>query len=420
MKGFMCLCIMIVLSPWVYAQVDTSSLNADELFTIAREKAFNGQREDGRRFCRMALEKNPGYDEIAVFMGRTYAWDGQRDSARLVFQSVLAKEPGHVDASLALADVELWDDKPQEAIGVLDKSLTVYPNRYELIYKKAKALVNAKNDSAALLLLSRAIELQPGCKECIELRQSIKGRKFKHTLTVNVAGDFYENYYDPMYFSYVQFGTTTKLGGIIGRVNYAHRFDDDGIQPEIDFYPGLWKGAYGYVNYGFTTSTLFSKHRVGGEVYQSLPKSFEASLGLRYLYFDPSSDVTIYTASLGWYIKDYWLNARTYITPDFGTFSNSYNFTARKYFADANNYISLQVGAGFSPDARRIQTNVGLDTGNDIYFLKSQRVNLGFQKTIRYNMMLNAEVYYSNQELSFSYGEYINVLGFTTGLKIRL
>lgn len=418
MKGFVGLCFLFLFVPLVYAQVDTSSMNADELYSIAREMAFNGQREDGRRLCRMALEKNPGYDEIIVFMGRTYAWDGKRDSARYLFKEVLNKKPGQVDATLALADVELWDDKPMEAILFLDKSLQVYPNNYELIYKKAKALVSAQKDEEALLLLSRAIELQPGCKECIELRRSIKGRKLKHTLTVNVAGDYYSKRFNPMYYSFVQFGTTTKMGGIIGRVNYAHRFDDDGIQPEVDFYPGLWKGAYGYVNYGFTTSSLFPTHRFGGEIYQSLPKSLEASLGMRYLNFDPTTNVTIYTASVGWYIKDYWLNLRTYITPDAETFSRSFNLTSRKYFADANNYISLMVGAGFSPDARRVQTNVGLDAGNSIYFLKSQRINLGFQKTIRYNMMLNAEVYYSNQEMDVD--DYIHVVGFTVGIKIRL
>jgi YaiO family outer membrane protein len=425
MKRVFFLGIVMLLVQVTLAQVDTSSLNADELFTIARDKAFNGEREEARKLCRMALEKNPNYLEIAVFMGRTYSWDGKRDEARKVFKGVLEKEPAHIDATLAIADVEIWDDKPQDAIVYLDKALAVYPNNFDLLFKKAKALVDAKKDEEALIVLSRAIELKPGNKDCIELRESIRGRKLKNTLAVSLAGDYYTDSdpkIDPMYYSYVQFGTITKLGSLIGRVNYAHRFGSDGIQPEVDFYPRLWKGAYGYFNYGFTISDLFPRHRIGGEVYQSLPKSFEASLGFRNLRFD-SSEVMIYTASVGWYYKNYWFNARTYLTPDkdLGAISKSLNLTTRRYFSDANNYISFAVGGGFSPDTRRIQTNVGLDSGNNIYFLKSQKVTIGFQKSIRYNLLLNGEVYYSNQELSgYRQGQYVQVVGFTAGLKIRL
>lgn len=421
MKGIFFLCIVMLTAQVMYAQVDTSAMNADELFTIAREKGFNGEREEARRLCKLALDKNPNYLEIAVFMGRTYAWDGKRDEARKVFKEVLEKEPAHIEATLALADVELWDDKPLEALVYLDKTLAVYPNNYDLLFKKAKALVDAKREDEAMMVLGRAIEIQPGSKECNDLKQSIKSPKLKHTITANVAADFYSTRYEPMYYSSVQFGTNTKYGSLIGRVNYAHRFDDNGFQPEVDFYPTLWKGAYGYLNYGFTNSPLFPKHRVGAEIFQKLPKSFELSFGLRYLNFGPTTDVSIYTASVGWYYKNYWFSARTYITPSEGSFSRSLNLTARKYFKDANNYISMIAGVGFSPDARRIQTNAGLDAGNNIYFLKSQKVGFGFQKSVRFNIIWTGDIYYSHQEqeTGFEY-EYINVVGFTTGLKIRI
>lgn len=419
MQKVFLLVIVFLVSTGIYAQVDTSSMSADDLFTVARGKAFNGEREEARRLCKLALDKNPNYLEIAVFMGRTYAWDGRRDDARKVFKEVLEKEPAHIEATLALADVELWDDKPLEALVYLDKGLAVNPNNYDLLFKKAKALVNAKRENEALLVLGRAVEIQPGSKECIDLKQSIKSPKLKHTISVNGAADYYSDpNFGRMYYSSVQFGTITKLGSLIARVNYAHRFGDDGIQPEVDFYPTLWKGAYGYFNYGFTTSNLFSRHRVGAEIYQKLPKGFELSYGFRYLYFDSITEVSIYTVSVGWYYKSYWFNARTYITPSEGTFSRSLNLTARKYFKDADNYIGMVAGAGFSPDARRIQTNAGLDSGNNIYFLKSQKVGLGFQKSVRYNILLTGDVYYSHQEQWV--GEYINVVGFTIGLKIRI
>jgi YaiO family outer membrane protein len=401
------------------AQTDTT-LSADDLYTQARELAFNGKREEARILCEMALAKSPNYSEIAVFMGRTYAWDGNRAAAREIYKGVLEKEPYYIEAVLAMADVELWDDKPDKALEYLDPCLAKFPNNDELLVKKAKALVAAKREGEALIVLGRALEVQPGNKEAIALKNSIQSKRFKHTVYVNIAGDFYSQGFDPMYYSSIQFGTVTKPGTLIGRVNWAHRFGDNGIQPEVDFYPILWKGAYAYLNYGYTSSPLFSRHRVGAEIFQLLPKGLEASAGIRYLNFGPGSDVSIYTVSLGWYIKSYWFNARTYITPGSGSYARSLNLTARKYFADADNYIGAYAGLGFSPDVRRIQTNTGLDAGNNIYFLKSQKVGIILQKSIRFNMYVYGECYYSNQELSYGNSDYLNVVGFTTGLRIRL
>jgi YaiO family outer membrane protein len=412
--------ICILFSIHVEAQMDSTQMSADDLYSLAREKAFNGQREEARRLCQLALAKSPNYHEIALLMGRTYAWDGKRDEARRVYKEILNMEPQHIEATLALADVELWDDKPAEALIVLNKCLIAYPQNTDLLLKKSKALINSGKDGEAVVILGVLLDKDPGCVACIDLERSIKTSRFKHTLSVNGAADIFSSYFDPMYYSAVQFGTATKMGSLVGRINYSNRFQQSGIQPEVDFYPGLWKGAYGYLNYGFTTSSLFSRHRVGAEIFQSLPHSLETSAGFRYMDFGKGSTVTIYTASLGWYYKNYWFNARTFITPGNGSFSRSLNITARRYFKDANNYIGITGGAGFSPDARRIQTNTGLDAGNNIYLLKSQKIECTWQQSIRYNMNIMFDVYYSHQELSFSYGEYVNILGFTTGIKIRL
>jgi YaiO family outer membrane protein len=269
------------------------------------------------------------------------------------------------------------------------------------------------------MVLNRALDIDPGNSACIELIQKIKSGKLKHTLSVNAAADLFSAYFDPMHYLSLQLGTVIKPGTLVGRINYANRFAQSGIQPEVDFYPGLWKNAYAYLNYGYTTSSLFARHRLGAEIFQSLPRSFETSAGFRFMDFDAGSSITIYTASLGWYYKSYWFSARTFITPSNGDISRSLNLTTRKYFADANNFVGITVGAGFSPDARRIQTNTGLEPGNNIYLLKAQKVELNWQKNIRYNMNLLLDVYYTHQELSFNYGEYVNIFGLNTGIRIR-
>jgi YaiO family outer membrane protein len=411
--------ILLLFFSIAQAQTNYDSLGVDELFSLARQKAFNGEREESRRICSIILTRSPGYADVKILMGRTYAWDGNRNEARRLFREVIIADEDNLDAYTALIDVELWDDKPETALAEADKALAFYPNNTDLLLKKVKALLALKREDEALLVLSRIEAIDPACKPCREIRESLKAAKFKHTFSANVAMDYYDKVFDPMYYSAIQFGTKTKAGTVIGRVNYAYRFNQSGVQPEVDYYPGLWKGAYGYFNYGFTTSSLFARHRIGAEVYQSLPHSLEASLGVRYLNFGGASDVTIYTGSLGWYYKNYWFAVRPYITPGNGSFSRSLNVIARRYFKDANNYIGLTGGAGFSPDQRRIQSNEGL-LSNNIYFLESQKAELNIQKSIRYNMVWTLDLSYSHQELSFSYGDFLNVMGFTTGIKIRL
>src|SRR4029453_8623008 len=43
----------------------------------------------------------------------------------------------------------------------------------------------------------------------------------------------------------------TPLGPVIGRVNYADRFGEAGVQLEADAYPRLGRSTYAYLNAGY-------------------------------------------------------------------------------------------------------------------------------------------------------------------------
>lgn len=138
------------------------------------------------------------------------------------------------------------------------------------------------------------------------------------------------------------------MGTLIGRFNHARRFDRNGTQFEVDAYPRIAKGTYGYLNVGYAPEALFPEWRAGGELFRSLPGSFEASLGSRWLKFG-SKDVVIYTGSVGKYVGNYWISARPFVTPkDDGT-SVTAIVTARRYYADADHYMGVSVGYGTSP-----------------------------------------------------------------------
>ena len=141
---------------------------------------------------------------------------------------------------------------------------------------------------------------------------------------------------------------------------------------------------YMYVNGGVSNGNLFPKYRIGSEIYQKLPKSFEASFGFRHLRFQ-SSNVTIFTGSIGKYYRNYWFSLRPFITLSFGN--------------------------GFSPDNKN-----RVDGTGDIYQLQSYKAGFGFQKTISTRIILRGNIGYGYQELEFRLGDFLNRYSFSLGI----
>ena len=205
----------------------------------------------------------------------------------------------------------------------------------------------------------------------------------------------------------------TKYGTIIGRASVAKRYEREGIQYEIDAYPRIRSGTYAYLNFGVSYSSLFPSRRYGVELYQKLPKSFEFSVGLRYLEFSSSSPKII-TGSIGKYYKNYWFSIRPYFTPkSYGT-STSVNLTIRNYLKNANNYIALTVGMGVSPDEKGRLVNE-----ESLYKLKSYKASFGIQKTLSPLIKARFKIGYFIEELQFSLGDFSSRYNFSGGLVVN-
>jgi YaiO family outer membrane protein len=411
--------MMIFISVTVWGQ-DWKSLGSDELFKLAREQAFNQRHEEARTMLQFLLEKSPGYTDARILLARTYAWDGQRDAARKELQTTLQASPDNEDALQALTDVEMWDEKHEQALVVCDRGLKLSPNSEDFLYKRASILTDLKREDEAIITLNHLLSINPGHAKGASLLGSIKTSRLKYTAAINYSVDVFSRTFDPAHYASAQLGRTNSWGSSIVRLNYSYRFDESGIQPEVDLYPRIADGVYGYLNYGYSPSDLFPEHRVGAEVFSGLPASLEVSAGIRYLYFSPITKVVIYTGSIGWYVKSYWLSFRPYITPDEET-GTSFSGTlfVRRYFEDRDNYIGISAGGGFSPDERRIQTGTGFSS-DGIYVLKSQRAGIVWMKGLRNNFILNVSLDFIRQELSFDQGEYVIISSPSLGLRKKL
>lgn len=391
----------------------------DSLFQQARSFAFNGEREKAREILSRILVTSPKYSDVRILLGRTYSWDGKRDEARAEFNKVFAYDSTNTEAWSALADVELWDDKPEAALSAAENGLRFKPENKELSVKKIKALIDMKRCDEVDKEIRQLSARDSACAECEVLKKSAFNACADKMLSVGTNIDFFSKRYDPAIYNYVQIGYRAPKATVIFRLNQSSRFNNTGFQPEIDVYPSIGKKMYGYINYGFTIYDLFPRHRLGLELYRSFPKSFEGSLGLRYLYFT-SSEVFIYTASLTKYIGNFAFIGRIFITPDVRSFSRSGSINVRRYFSDADTYIGLIFSAGLSPDNRALLTTSGLGANQDrsLYFFESQRVGLTLSKTFNVKHVILFNLDYTNQEFESSRKEYFDIYG--VGLTYRL
>lgn len=183
------------------------------------------------------------------------------------------------------------------------------------------------------------------------------------------------------------------FGSVIARVNDAERFGSHGDQVELDAYPRLGKGTYAYLNVGHSNDSIFPKWRGGAEIYRNLPHSFEASAGFRRLLFR-SSDVTLYTGSVGKYKGNYWISLRPYVSTDNSGTSVSGTLTLRRYYVDADQYIGFDVGYGEGPEPDL--------TLQEITRLRSWSARVSTHWKIRPTVVLLGRVGYRDQEFLFN------------------
>jgi YaiO family outer membrane protein len=363
----------------------------------ARNLALNGNRAKARQLCKAILAQGFNSD-VALLLGRTYAWDGKYDSTRIVLNEVLAINPENMEALDAFADVEYWSENYTKAIEYCDLALKKDPKNEDFLFKKAKILHSSEKYEEAVASLEELIRINHSNAEALKKLQEYRLDVMKNRIKLNYTIDQFDKSFnrDPWQVVALSYGRKTKLGSVIARVNMAKRFGDTGFQYEMDAYPKISENNYGYLNYGFSQSSVFPDHRFGAELFHSFPKAFEGSLGMRTLFFG-SSDVTIFTGSVGKYISNYWISLRSYVTPGTTGTSVSGQLQMRRYFSDPENYIGLRLGYGVSPDDN--QNLVNSDSSSRLK-LNTRSIRLELNHIINHLWIINPAAAWGSEELT--------------------
>ena len=320
----------------------------DDLLSNARQLAKQKRYAEAQQACRDILAKDENGD-VRFYLGLLYSWDGKYDDARREFKVLERSRPNSMELIIAQYNVEYWSENYSDALAILDKAIQSNPDDLDLRLKRAKMLNALGKRSQAVAEVKAVLARDPALLAARNLLSIIMNSNRKNTISTSFSYDFFDDSTDPWYSAYLQYGRRLSIGSIIARFNYTNRFNTNGYQFEADSYLSFWKGGYTYANIGFSGSSVFPDFRCGFEYYQNLPKSFEASLGIRYLKFYPS-DVLLYTASVGKYYSSYWFSVRPQLRFKDSKTSYSFRITARRYFADPDTYLSLEGFFGTAPD----------------------------------------------------------------------
>jgi YaiO family outer membrane protein len=411
------LVVFFLVGTAVFAQQKEFNGDPDVTFETARKLAFNGARKQAQDSLIMLLKKYPNYHDIRSFLASTYSWDGNYKLAKKEFQYVLEKDSKNETTWVAAINNELWSEAPFSALEMANQALEYFPNSEEILLVKAKAEENSQNPEDALKTVQEILNKNPNNKEATEFKESLNQSLRFNAIGISSSVDLYSEVFDPMQFYTLKYKRQTKYGSIIAKGNFSRRFNDNGAQFEVDLYPKIAKGLYAYLNIGFSNSYLYPEVRFGAELHQSLPHSFEISLGMRSLKY--TSTTNIYTGSIGWYTGNSYWSFRPYFTPgDSGT-STSGTLNYRKYSSDADNYFSIAAGIGFSPELYRFNFEGNED---EIIKLESQKINFGYYFTSKSKQNAwGTQFGISHQEISFDPGNFFWVysLGISWELKFK-
>lgn len=373
--------------------------NPDNSYFIARDLAFEGHHGMARDTLRLILSRYPDYTDVRNLLAKTYSWDGNHNEARKHFNKITSVERQNKEVWIAAIKNEMYAKNYTIALGLANKALT--------FIKDDSDLQNLRND-----IINEIYSKQNATETSAEdeLKET-EAKSYKNRIGIVNSLDVFDIVYDPMIYSGVEYIRETEIGKIIPRVNYSNRFNINGLQYEMDFYPKISKTFYAYTNYGYSNSRIFPNHRAGAELFANLPKALEVSAGMRYLDFVTSRAI-IYTGSLGLYKGDYYFSLRPYITPRTdGPIGVSGSLLARKYFQDGENYFGINLIMGYSPEIKQLISDSDIVLAETLLFVESQQLLFEYQFTG--NSLTNsyrASLGITRQELVFDPGKFFLAL----------
>jgi YaiO family outer membrane protein len=354
-----CACVIAIAPPARSQESDRDAIDR------ARSLATGNERVEALALLDKRLADHPDDTDARTLYGIILSWEGRYDDARKALDFVLERNANHGDALPALINVELWSDHPERAEALASQALRSRPNDTSLLMSKARALKALNRTPDAADALDRLLEVDPTDQQAKQLRSDLKDSLRDWETSLDQSYEWFSDHQAPWLETQLALRRQTRLGSVFVRISHAHRFSLDSNLIEIEAYPSLRRGTYAYLNAGWSPDgKLYSRYKLGAELFQSLHYGLEVSGGIRHLGFQ--NKVNVYTGSLSKYYGNWLFTTRTYVTPAAAGDSVSLQYSARRYFGEGSSYVGVRFGSGGAP----VQTG----SVNEIEVLRSLSV----------------------------------------------
>ncbi len=383
----------------------------DDWFSQARNYAYNKRYDSSEILLNRILDIIPDFYSAKIFQARTYAWQSKYDSCRTLLNEVFKVDPTIYSAIDVAIDNEFWAEDYDTAIGFCKHGLSLFPDDTNFLVKKTRLFFAQGDCERTIYNCKYILKRYPDNYRVKEIFNQALRQCRSEVFEFEYLLEYYKipSQRRFHYFS-VRYGRTFPNFFILPRLNFGDLvrnnesllMEDIDFQLMVDFYPKLWEGAYAFLSYGYSPKhSLFPLHRIDGEVYQDLGKGAEISLGWRYMQFyrpidsaTPKVDVFIITGALSKYFSNnrWWLSVRPYISPRWSVNSQALFLELRRLFDGDNQFASLYIGSGSSPD--EFLNQIG-----DYSDLRAFRLRFGYKSLI--NNRLSMATY-----LGYTYKEY--------------
>ncbi len=152
----------------------TEGLSLEQVFLLAREKAFNNDRETARLLCNHILSNEPNYVDVILLKARTLAWDANYKASEKVLINAFERSPYYYDIYFASLDMYWWSSQYEKAEGIFNKAKKNHIENDTIAFKMARIYAAMKNVEKAEKVIDSILKRHPNNDEFLKFKNSLK------------------------------------------------------------------------------------------------------------------------------------------------------------------------------------------------------------------------------------------------------
>ncbi|RWW91765.1 tetratricopeptide repeat protein [Flavobacterium cerinum] len=273
--------------------------------------------------------------------------------AKSGYREILTLKPSDTLAAIKLAGILIDTKDYEEAMIVLDTSLTYNKDNAELLYKKGILYEQMGNYGKAEELQANYIPPAHLYAEHKDHLKYLEAKQMKNQVNISYLNVETDSLAINTSVATLEYLRLNKNDTYIARVNYGARSTGIGVQGEIDWYHTFTNKSYFLANAGVATR-FFPKYKGGLSYFKPFKNQWQVEVGGRYARL--TDDRNFFTGIFG-VEKTYgsvWLNIRGLIMTDDTDVYNNILAQARFYMENERDYAIVMASAGTAPEDQRL------------------------------------------------------------------